>query len=176
MEEKVTIELAPIIGASIAAIATLLGVSIANWFNSRQLQQNHDLSVARYQVETKTAKSEELYLSLFQWHKDLSSIYILHLRYFVGELDYEQVQTILNERFSNTVGTINKIEMLVNVHFPEYKSDLASVHSARKSLAKYLDARAPEKLSKHEFVVEQQSFDTACNEMLERIAQGVSQL
>ncbi|MEZ8260272.1 hypothetical protein AB6C49_23285 [Vibrio cyclitrophicus] len=170
MSTENPIDFAPIVGASIAAISTIIGVFLANWFNSKSLNQAHERALTQSIKDTKLAKSEELYLALFRWHKDVTNLYLFHLRYFVGKLAFSQINELVNDNFRDNGKKFDVLTMLVNVHFPELKPDLQLILNMRDSLTKFLDEDAPKKHTVDEFCADQGCFDAVCESFLKKLA------
>ncbi|EGQ8234411.1 hypothetical protein ACKOZB_004587 [Vibrio parahaemolyticus] len=170
MSTENPVDYAPIVGAAIAAISTIIGVVLANWFNSKSLNQAHERTVAESKKATKLAKSEELYLALFRWHKDVTNLYLFHLRYFVGKLAFAQINELITDNFRDNGKRFDALTMLVNVHFPELKPDLELILNMRNSMAKFLSEDAPNKYSVDEFCADQDCFDAVCESFLEKLA------
>ncbi|KAB7702105.1 hypothetical protein GBN33_03120 [Plesiomonas shigelloides] len=165
-----SIDLAPIISASIAAISTILGVIAANWFNSINQEQAHEREINRNKRETKLNKSEELYLALFLWKKSISFIYMHHSRYFARALNYMQVKQLVSENTGDNGKRFDELTMLVNIYFPELKPDLEIILNIRDTLTKYLSETAPSKYKFDDFLADQKCFESACSAFLDKLA------
>lgn len=176
MSTETPLDLAPIMGASIAAVSTIVGVLLANWFNSKSISDAHDRAVATSRNEMKLAKIEELYMAMFQWQKKANGIYIVHFSYYCEKLTYEQVNKMVTQEIKDSAGMFDSLTMIVNVHFPELKDDLKLVLDMRNRMGRYIHEDSRGQFSLNEFSSDNERFDVACNAFLDKLSSIAKEL
>jgi hypothetical protein len=117
--------------ALFTAVATLAGVFITNKANNQRLvlQLDHDREIKQKQLMRE--KLEELYLLFKEWHLNIEMIYINYTSSMKGDIDYKTLLDIEVERGNKNTLDFNRIEMLIDLYFPNIKPTYAMVIAAR---------------------------------------------
>jgi hypothetical protein len=160
----------PIITAVLVSISTLLGIYLTNKHNSKQAKVNIEFTRDQKILELRLEKLEELYLLFEQWTTDLTNIYLINLRVYVGELTYMQAMDLVNKNYGQKNNQFQKIQMLVNVYFSEIRDDYDKVISTRSSLSKYLSDPSKNNLKTNDFFNEQEDFDDICKQFINKLS------
>lgn len=159
----------PVITALIVSISTLLGIYLTNKFNSRQAKVNLEFTRDQKMVELRLQKLEELYLLFEQWEAFLSSTYLIYSYAYAGKLNYTQVLDMVNKKSENENVDFHKIQMLLNIYFPELRENYEKVISKRSSLSKYLSDPSNNNLKTNDFFNEQEEFDVICEQFKNKL-------
>jgi len=167
-------DIAIVLSSAIAAIATLSGVAITNFFNHRLARFNLESQNMQKDKERKLEKIEEIYFLYEKWEVAFSNIYLINFRCYVGKLNYLQVMELVKAQNSLLPGDAQKIKMLLNVHFPILTEAYKEVNEARGKIAPFLSDPAESKLSAKDFLAAQQNFEEVSAKFKTRISEQVS--
>lgn len=107
--------------ALFTAGGTLAGVFITNKANNKRLalQLNHEQEIKQKQLIRE--KLEELYLLFKRWTSITDMMYINHARAMKGDIDYQTMLDMEVERNNKNTFDFNRIEMLIDLYFPNIK-------------------------------------------------------
>lgn len=107
--------------ALFTAGGTLAGVFITNKANNKRLalQLNHEQEIKQKQLIRE--KLEELYLLFKRWTSITDMMYINHARAMKGDIDYQTMLEMDVERDNKNTFDFNRIEMLIDLYFPNIK-------------------------------------------------------
>lgn len=162
--------LATIIATSIlTASVTLLSVYLTNVSNrkreSEAFLRNEKVRTARILQE----KCEELYFLFAKWSTDTSSVYMTFIPVISGKMSEKDAWKIAKQNQYSEKGNYQKIDLLVNLYFPELIGHLDSVHEARDHCPKYL-SKVDVSLVDN-FIKRQENFDSVSSKFLEELSE-----
>jgi len=171
LEASVIKDVMPVITALIVSISTLLGIYLTNKFNSKQVKVNLEFTRDQKMLELRLQKLEELYLLFEQWEAFLLSTYLIYSHAYAGKLNYTQVLDTVNQKSENDNIDFHKIQMLLNIYFPELRENYENVISKRSSLAKYiLSDPSKNNLKTNDFFNEQEEFEILCTQFKNKLS------
>ena len=167
-------DIAIIIGGAITALSTLCAVLITSRFNLKLARINIDAQTQQKNKERKIQKMEDMYLLFEKWETNLSMVYITYLRCYCGKLDYQSVIDLTKDSTMLAPGDFQKLNMLMNVHFPEIVSEYKKVDDARKKMVPFLSDPRESGLNPKDFVELQEKFESVCITFKIQISQLIS--
>lgn len=167
LEQK---ELAPIFGAAVGAIATLLAVLCTGTLNILLARMNLKSQRSQKMHELNLEKLEELYAVFQKWEVALSGIYLMHLRNYYGKLTYAQVLELVRDNRAPEPGEGHRHKMLIEVYFPELTETYKAVEEARSKTVPFLEDAKKTNLSVKDFIACQEAFESACKHFKKAIA------
>ena len=159
-------DVAIIIGGAITALSTLCAVLITSRFNLKLAKINIDAQTKQKNEDRKIQKVEDMYLLFEKWETNFSTIYIMHLSCYLGEIDYKTVIELTKDSKIYAPiyapGDAQKFKMLMNIHFPEIVSEYEKVDNARRLIIPFLSDPQQNQLNFKDFVKLQESFEAVC--------------
>ena len=130
-------ELLPILASTITAIATLLGVFIASYFNQKNNEKVLDKNIKQEKIKILLGKVEEIYDHFYLWETSITATQMAHYSYYSGVYSqkqlYEQIGTNDNKGSGNS---FRKVQSLSDIYFPEISVAFKDVLASRDVLAK----------------------------------------
>ena len=145
-----------VVGGSIGFLASIA----KDWLIENKKQK---LKKQEFQRE----KLEEIYLLFDKWDANFGSTYLVYLHCYRSELTYQNVlQHIEKLEKSNFLlpGEFQKLQMLINIHFPQLANDYISVDKARSKVAYFLVNPKEYNRSSEDFIKVQEEFEVASKE------------
>lgn len=164
-------DIAIVLSSAIAAIATLSGVAITNFFNHRLAKFNLESENKQKDKERKLEKVEEIYFLYEKWEVEFSKIYLNNLRCYLKKLSYSQVMELTKPSEMLLPGEAQKIKMLLNVHFPLLAEAYKPVDDARRKIAQFLCDPAESKLTADSFIAAQKNFEAISADFKKKISE-----
>lgn len=164
-------DVAIIIGGAITAISTLFAVLITSRFNLKLAKINIDAQNQQKNEERKIQKIEEMYLLFEKWEANFSNIYIMHLKCYLGKLDYNSVIELTKDSTMFAPGDFQKLTMLMNIYFPEIIFEYKKVNDAKSLIAPFLSDPKKNKLNAEDLMELQDNFKTVCATFKKQITQ-----
>jgi hypothetical protein len=153
----------------ITATSTLFAVAITSGFNLWQTKLNLKTQNRQKEAERELLKIEEIYLLFLKWETNFSNIYLLHLRCLKGKLDYRDLLLQVKEMNMLLFGEFQKLQMLMNVHFPILANQYDVVNNARAKIAPFLNDPKDIKQPISEFIAAQENFEAVCEDFKMKI-------
>lgn len=154
----------------ITAIATLSGVIVSGYFMSlnakRSAKEQRQLKIDERRID----RLEELYLVFHRWQKMVSNCYLTSTKRHKGLLTRAEENKVVAEIVKDSIGDIDRINMLVNIHFPEMKASFQKVLDAKSKNSAYLQD-VDSKIDIQQFFREQELFWQCCRDFEEKLAQ-----
>ena len=118
----------PTVVQILIAIATILGSGVVS-----AIVSNH-FTVTRAEREFKRKKLEELFLAVHKYGISLLSQNIVWPRVMKGELTYDEANTLNLKNADHAIGHFEIAEMLVNIYFPELRSNFDEIITVRDGI------------------------------------------
>ncbi len=135
------------------------------WLTSKQsLIQQRKTNLEQRRLE----RLEELYVFFEVWYKGLTNSYLIALRRHKGLITYQDEMNWIIENHKNPKGDVDKLMMIVHIHFQELKPHLSRVLEIRDACAEYLISKETKDSKK--FVNFQKEFDVRCEEFRSAIS------
>jgi hypothetical protein len=163
-------DIAIIIGGIITAVSTLSAVLITSRFNLKLARLNLETQSQQKDYERRLLKVEEIYLLFEKWETSFSTIYLTHLRCYLGKLDYPSVMELTKTSAILLPGEAQKLKMLMNVHFPKLAHDYRLINEARHRIAPFLCDPNESKLKAEDFISAQEDFEKVCVDFKSKIS------
>ncbi|SIQ61684.1 hypothetical protein SAMN05880558_104190 [Aeromonas sp. RU39B] len=163
-------EIAPLLAGGIGAGATLIAVVVTSLFNLRVARLNIEAQSRQKTKELKIEKLEDLFFLFEKWQVNFSNIYLIHLRCYRGQLTFNEVIKLVNERTTLAPGEAQKYRMIMDLHFPSLVQAYAPVEAARKRLVPFLSDPSVSRLSTQEFKSNQVIFEEACEAFKSKVS------
>ncbi len=159
----------PLLVGVVTATAALIGVSISSYFAYRNthktLREQRQLRADERRLE----RMEELFVIFARWEMNFSQVYLFNLRRHKGLLTVSQVQELVAQLDGLEKGDIQRMSMLLRLHFPELATNYASVQEARKGIAPFLNESLPANVAA--FIEAQKNFELICEKFKQTIAE-----
>ena len=126
----------PIVTAAITAAVTLLAVYLANRGNANRLslQLQHERNIRRDALYRE--KLEELYVLVQHYTTLLQSESLPYVRVMQGELNYNKALDMTNEMMNDRLPDFHRLQMLVDLYFPQIRGTLKEFMDARDTMNK----------------------------------------
>jgi hypothetical protein len=128
--------LIPILASIITGAAAFLGVLLTNKFHFKRIKLEHDIEAERKRQDLYRDRGEELYVSVEKWLSGIQTNYLSVLRVMQGKLTYDGHTELTIKSAEKQTHDFTRLEMLIDVYFPETKSLYMKVHEARKAINK----------------------------------------
>lgn len=164
------IDYSPLIGSLIAGFFAVSGIIVANWLNSRSQKAMYDLAIEKEKRATRLIKAEELYLCMVRWRKGALGAYMFFGQYLSGQIDFDTAHSSAFSESSTMKNHYEKLDMLINLYFPELKGDYNLMLSLKEDMTKYIRRGACEKYTREEFLVDQSVFQKITNDMIIKLS------
>ncbi|WP_076415205.1 hypothetical protein [Shewanella sp. UCD-KL12] len=130
-------ELLPILASTITAVATLLGVFIASYFNQKNNKVVLEKSLEQERIKIKLNKIEEIYDHFYIWESSITNTQMAHFTYYSGLFTEKQFHESLGKYDKKDSGnSYRKVQSLSDIHFPEASLAFKDVLKSRDALAK----------------------------------------
>ncbi len=156
-------DLMPLFSAIIAAVAALGGVLISNHIS----RKNTDVSLREHRQlradERRIERMEELLMAFERWEINLSQVYLTFLRHHKGLLSGKDVLDLTSKMDVLEKGNVEKISMIIRLHFPELKDAYSNVDKARSLLVPFLNIDST--VNSNSFVIAQKKFELDCEKL-----------
>ena len=152
----------PWLAVGITAGATLLAVVVTSLFNLRVAKFNIEAHGRQRAKELKVERLEELFFLFDKWQLNFSSVYLHHLRCYLGEISFMEVMNLVKSLTILAPGEAQKYRMIMELHFPTLVVAYEPVEAARKHIVPFLSDPAVSKLSAQAFQSCQVKFENAC--------------
>lgn len=124
-------EIAPLLSGVIAAVATLLGVAVASFFNLRVARMSIEAQSREKERALRLEKLEELFFLFDKWQVNFSNVYLYYLRCYKGILAFKDVLEAVNGLTFLAPGEAQKYQMIMDIHFPTLRASYFTVEQAR---------------------------------------------
>lgn len=163
-------EISALLAAALAALATLLAVSVTSFFNLKVAKINIEAQSRQKAKELKLQKLEELFFLFDKWQVNFSNVYLCHLRCYKGRLNFNEVLDHVNELSLLAPGDAQRYRMLMEIHFPSLVIEYTEVELARRRIVPFLDDPRESKLDVGEFEHLQVVFEQASDSFKAKIS------
>jgi hypothetical protein len=111
----------PILSSALTGAVALLGVLLSNGSTYRRLKLENQISEHRNRLEIKRARGEELYGLIHNWINIIGSRYLSLMRVMKEEYSYNDHLGLELKRHEKIKFDFGRIEMLIDVYFPEVR-------------------------------------------------------
>lgn len=115
----------------LGALIALISVYLTNRSNTKRLKLQFELERETKETEFMRDKLEELYLLHEAWMNALSTSYLPFLSVMQGDITYDQALDLFIENNKNRRDDFKRLQMLVDLYFPEIKSAFSQLSVAR---------------------------------------------
>lgn len=130
-------ELLPIIASSITAVATLLGVFIASYFNQKNNKAVMEKNLKQEKLKIKLSKIEDIYDHFYTWESSITNIQMVDFAYYTGVFSHKQFYEELGKNDDKDSGnSFRKIQSLSDIYFPDVSLAFKDVLVSRDILSK----------------------------------------
>ncbi|WDE07825.1 hypothetical protein SG34_013625 [Thalassomonas viridans] len=164
-------ELLPIIASTITAVATLIGVFIASYFNQKNNKVVLESNLKQEKIKIKLSKIEEIYEHFHNWETSITKTQMVHYAYYSGVLNEKQFYESLDKDNEKEVGySYRKIQSLSDIYFPEASLAFKNVLTARDELAKCFFCKQQTKKAADNLNKYHKAFETEANKFKEVLA------
>ncbi|WDE01009.1 hypothetical protein [Thalassomonas actiniarum] len=126
--------IAAIIAALLTATLTFLGVYLTNRGNNKRLKEQLDHEKNLNAQKIRIEKLEELYLLAEGWVTSLASYYLPYTSVMQGKISYDEALTVAIEDGKNNAVDFKKLQMLVDLHFPEIQENFTQLLECRQEV------------------------------------------
>ncbi|MDQ4628688.1 hypothetical protein [Janthinobacterium lividum] len=152
-------DVAIIISGLITAISTITAMIVTSRYNLKIAKANIENQNKQKEYELKIQRIEDFYYLYEKWEMGYQLIYLDFLRCYFGKKDFKQVMEAPEELNKLLPGELQKIQMLLNIHFPELLIHHSKVNAARKLITPFLTDPNSSGLKKEDFFRLQESFE-----------------
>ena len=105
-------------------------------------------------------KLEEIYLLFEKWSTCFSTVYLDYLRCYRDRIPYDQVlENQLKESKLLLPGEAQKLQMLINIHFPNLTNEYFIVDNARSKVVTFFSDPQKNGLNANDFIRAQEEFE-----------------
>jgi hypothetical protein len=150
----------PLFVGLLTAGAALLGVAVSSYFNYRNTRLTLEAQRQLRIDERRLERMEELLVIFERWEMNFSQVYLLNLQRHRGQLSQTQVHELVKDLDVLEKGDVQRLSMILRLHFPELIGQYEAVQRARKGIVPFLrdsSSHAPDA-----FVREQERFEAQC--------------
>jgi hypothetical protein len=161
-------DLLPLFVGLLTAAAALIGVAVTSYFNHRNTRATLDAQRQLRIDERRLERMEELLVLFERWEMNFSQVYLFDLRRHRGELTQVEVDELVKSLAVLEKGDIQRLSMLLRLHFPELGNQYATVQKARKAIVPFLRESKP--TNPAAFVKEQERFEAQCEAFKQAVA------
>lgn len=174
----ITLQIA-FVTAILTATATLSGVYLTNKENTKRLVLQLENEREIKQNELMREKLEELYLLSKKWAANIDIAYLNHTRAMNGDFDFETLLNIEKERNDKNACDFSRLEMLIDLYFPNIKVVYEEVIKARTKANQFmlvyrnncLEGNTDGKKFVEQFLHAQEKFSEEVKKMIKVIAE-----
>jgi hypothetical protein len=155
----------------VTSAVTLLSVYLTNRGHHQRAKNEFERKTKGDQNKFLRERIEELYLLFHNWESDLIRTYIIFIPVLSGRLKELEAWDIVNKNNHSKQGSFQRIDMIVNMYFPQLKSNISSVLEVRDNASIYLTNKTrPKNNNEEKFIKLQQQLDSRARAFLEEIA------
>ena len=115
----------------LGALIAMISVYLTNKSNIHILKLQLELERKTKEAEFMRDKLEELYLLHEAWMNALSTSYLPFLSVMKGEITYDQALDLFIENNKTPQANFKRLQMLVDLYFPEIKPAFTQLSAAR---------------------------------------------
>jgi len=164
-------ELLPIIASSITAIATLLGVFIASYFNQKNNKTALEKNLEQEKIKIKLSKIEEIYDHFYNWETYITQKQASHLIYYSGRITEKQFLDSQKTNDSKSAGnSFRKIQSLSDIYFPDASSAFKDVLIYRDAMSKCYFGKQQTQKSCDDLTLAYNAFEKEANKFKDTLA------
>ena len=138
MENAIVEIIKTIVPSLIVLAGTLLGVNITNKANEKRQKDENNVKEKYERIKNLREKMEELYLLHSRWFYQLHDFHWAHVEYFGGKYTHEELNENVLRNMEERRILNGKIDMLVNLYFPELSEKWNSIKKQNSSMLEYL--------------------------------------
>lgn len=131
-------DISTILGATIAAVATLAGVALTSLFALRTARQTANDQNQRKDKEFRIAKLEDLYLLFDKWKVYLISTVTAYEGWHEGSVDATFIATALKDYDIYAPGDYQRFRLILELYFPELLEPYKKIELSRAQMAKLM--------------------------------------
>lgn len=136
--------------AVITGLAGLIGALGGSLLTNRFAEKRWDKQVSLESVkESKRLlreKGEDTFLALTMWQKEIYFFYVARLGFLQGAISGEKLDEVVREKISTS--THGKVDVLVKLYFPDFKSDVESIFKKLDECNRVFGLSESQKLTK----------------------------
>jgi hypothetical protein len=129
---------AALVAAVVTALITLTGVALTNRSSNQRLRMQLDHELQTKGQDFQRERLEELYLLVEGWVNTLFMYFLPYARVMRGDLTFNQALDITIDVGGKSTVDFKRIEMIIDLYFPELRTDLDRVHAAREAANKII--------------------------------------
>ncbi|MCP4267517.1 MAG: hypothetical protein GY777_18460 [Candidatus Brocadiaceae bacterium] len=159
-----------LVTAAVTATVALISVHLTHrgqrLRDEAQFKREHDLA----KTEFTRKRLEELYELFAKWESDVGNLYLTFLPVVSGNMSEKDAWDISTKNQLSDKGSWQRLNMIVNMYFPELNEHLEPVLIARTVASRFIDGGQLSSENQKRFNQAQQNFDEATDNFLQEIA------
>jgi len=132
LTEAEAITLSAAVSAVVGAVVALVAVFLTNRANAKSAKTTRDHELHLRRQDLLRSRGEELYTLFELWLNRLVGYYFVKCSIMSGKLTYNQALDLEIKNNSEVKGDHVRIEMLIDVYFPELRGEYDAVIESRE--------------------------------------------
>lgn len=144
--------------AILTAAVTLASVFLANIGHRKTEEAKFERSKEAEHAVFKREKLEELYLLYSKWDADMAAMGYIFLPVMTGEAREDEALLSASKNQLSEKDYLQRILMMINLYFPDFKDDFDEVLAAREKVWPYFSQSLPPGTRVEDFIQAQENF------------------